>query len=129
MKQTISEAVLAMAGSLMPSDCMALWMALVILSWLKSVIVPSRFLILPTALTICSLLLLNACRSQAWESRRRRAKINPSRNHGKNKKPFGYIPYLVWLLHGKHQILYFPRRLYTSPRRLVKAFLEFFLSC
>ncbi len=53
----MSEAVLAMAGSLMPWTCMALWMALVILSWLKSATVPSLFLILATVLTISPLLL------------------------------------------------------------------------
>jgi hypothetical protein len=38
------------------------------------------------------------------------------------------IPYLVELLQGKYQMLYFPRRLYTSAWRLVKGFAEFFLS-
>src|SRR4030042_1347043 len=58
MKQTMSEAVLAIVRSLMPWVCIALKMALVIFSWLKSVTVPSLFLILPTVLTMIRLLLL-----------------------------------------------------------------------
>src|SRR4030065_1216758 len=58
MKEPMSEAVLAIVRSLMPWDCIALKMALVIFSWLKSVTVPSLFLILPTALTMRCLLLL-----------------------------------------------------------------------
>jgi hypothetical protein len=103
-------------------------MALVILSWLKSATVPSRFLILPTVLTIPYLLPLLR-RSQTWEFRRQRANIDPSRNHGDIKGLSAIIPYLVAPLRGKYQILYFPKRLYTSAWRLVKAFSAISLSC
>jgi len=61
---------------------------------LKSATLPSLFLILPTVLTMSRLLLLFPC-SQAWDFRKRRAKINLSRNHGENEEPFDPIPYIV----------------------------------